>query len=173
VRLLARPPANLADGEYWARVVVSAKGGTVPVSGLADSSGVSVGLSLEVRTVLPLQYRKGRVSTGVQLHEVAAGVEHDSLALRPHLTRVGNGAYLGTLRAVLRDSTGRTLASLSSPLAVYYEMSPRLTAPLPTAGLPPGVYQVQVEAAAEREDIAPELVLASPPARSTLVVRLP
>jgi hypothetical protein len=39
--------------------------------------------------------------------------------------------------------------------------------------LPPGIYQVQVEAAAEREDIAPELVLASPPARSTLVVRLP
>ena len=173
VRLLARPPADLADGEYWARVVVSAKGGTVPVSGLADSSGVSVGLSLEVRTVLPLQYRKGRVSTGVQLNEVAATVEHDSLALRPHLTRIGNGAYLGTLRAVLRDSTGRTLASLSSPLAVYYDMAPRLTAPLPAAGLRPGVYQVQVEASAEREDIAPELVLASPPARSSLVVRLP
>jgi hypothetical protein len=173
VRLLARPPANLGDGEYWARLVVSAKGGTVPVRGVADSSGVTVGLSLEVRTVLPVQYRKGRVFTGVRFTELAAGVEGDSLALRPHLTRVGNGAYLGTLRAVLRDSAGRVVASLASPLAVYYDMSPRLTAPLPAAGLPPGTYRVEMEAAAEREDIAPDLVLASPPERSSLAVRLP
>jgi hypothetical protein len=173
VRLLARPPATLGDGEYWARLVVSAKGGTVPVAGLADSSGVSVGLSLEVRTVLPVQYRKGRVSTGVRLTGVAVQVERDSLALRPHLTRIGNGAYLGTLRAVLRDSTGRVVASLASPLAVYYDMAPRLTAPLPTAGLPAGTYRVEVEAAAERADIAPELVLGSPPERSSVAVRLP
>jgi hypothetical protein len=173
VRLLARPPATLAHGEYSARVVVSAKGCTVPVSGVADSSGVSVGLSLEVRTVLPLQYRKGRVTTGVQLNDVVATVEGDSLALRPHLVRTGNGAYLGTVRAVLRDSSGKTLASLSSPLAVYYDMTPRLTAPLPVAGLPAGTYQVQIEAAAERPDIAPELILASPPVRSSLAVRLP
>jgi hypothetical protein len=173
VRLLARPPASLADGEYWARLVVSAKGGTVPVRGLADSSGVSVGLSLEVRTVLPVQYRKGRVTAAVRLSDLSARVEGDSLALRPHLTRVGNGAYLGTLRAVLRDPAGRVVASLASPLAVYYDMAPRLTAPLPAAGLPAGMYRVDVEAAAEREDIAPDLVLASPPERSSLAVRLP
>jgi fimbrial chaperone protein len=173
VRLLARPPAALADGEYWARLVVSAKGGTVPVRGVADSSGVSVGLSLEVRTVLPVQYRKGRVSTGVRFTELAADVERDSLMLRPHLTRTGNGAYLGTLRAVMRDPNGHVVATLTSPLAVYYDMTPRLTAPLPTAGLPPGTYRVEVEAAAERDDIAPELVLASPPERTSLAVRLP
>jgi hypothetical protein len=56
---------------------------------------------------------------------------------------------------------------------VYCEMTPRLTAPLPVAGLPSGTYQVQIEAAAERSDIAPELILASPPVRSSLAVRLP
>jgi hypothetical protein len=111
--------------------------------------------------------------SNVRFTELAADVEGDSLALRPHLTRVGNGAYLGTLRAVLRDPAGRVVASLASPLAVYYDMSPRLTAPLPAAGLPAGTYRVEVEAAAEREDIAPDLVLASPPERSSLAVRLP
>jgi hypothetical protein len=173
VRLLARPPAGLGDGEYWARLVVSAKGGTVPVHGLADSSGVTVGLSLEVRTVLPVQYRKGRVSTGVRLTGLGVQVEGDSLAVRPHLTRVGNGAYLGTLRAVLRDSAGHVVASLACPLAVYFDMAPRLTAPLPASGLPAGTYRVDIEAAAERQDIAPELVLASPPERTSLAVRLP
>lgn len=173
VRLLARPPAGLPDGEYWARVVVAAKGGTVPVGGLPDSSGVTVGLSLEVRTILPLQYRKGRVSTGVRLTRVSAEVKGDSLAVRTHLQRIGNGAFLGTLRAVVLDSAGRKVAALSAPLAVYYNMEPRLTAPLPVAGLPAGLYQVQVEAAAERQDIAPELVLKATPERYSLAVRLP
>ena len=35
----------------------------------------------------------------------------------------------------LVDSAGQVVASLSSPLAVYYDMEPRLTAPLPAAGL--------------------------------------
>jgi hypothetical protein len=173
VRLLARPPAGLADGEYWARLVVAAKGGTVPVGGVADSSGVTVGLSHEVRTNLPLQYRKGRVATGVKLTRIAAEVEGDSLAVRTHLQRTGNAAFLGTLRAVVLDPAGRKVASLSTPLAVYFDMEPRLTAPLPAAGLAPGMYQVQVEAVAEREDIAPELLLGAPPERYSLAVRLP
>ena len=77
VRLLARPPVGLADGEYWARLVVAAKGGTVPVTGVEDSSGISIGLNLEVRTVLPLQYRKGLVATSVRTSGLSAAVEGD------------------------------------------------------------------------------------------------
>ena len=124
VRLLARPPAGLQDGEYWARLVISAKGGTVPVSGVADSSGVQVALALEIRTIIPLQYRKGRVATGVRTSRLAAAVERDSLAVRLRLDRTGNAAFLGTLRGALVDSSGQVVASVSSPLAVYYDMEP-------------------------------------------------
>jgi P pilus assembly chaperone PapD len=173
VRLLARPPANLQDGEYWARLVISAKGGTVPVTGIADSSGVRVALSLEIRTIIPLQYRKGKVATGIRTSGLAAAVEKDSLAVRVRLDRTGNAAFLGTLRGALIDSTGRLVASVSSPLAVYYDMEPRLTAPLPVAGLPAGRYRLKVDVAAQREDLAPELVLATPAIRDSLEVRLP
>ncbi len=173
VRLLARPPANLQDGEYWARLIISAKGGTVPVSGTSDSSGVRVSLALEIRTIIPLQYRKGKVATGVRTSGLAAAVEHDSLAVRLRLDRTGNAAFLGTLRGALVDSTGRVVTSLSSPLAVYYDMEPRLTAPLPVAGLPAGRYRLKLDVAAQREDLAPELVLATPAIRDSLEVRLP
>jgi P pilus assembly chaperone PapD len=173
VRLLARPPAGLQDGEYWARLVVSAKGGSVPVSGVADSSGVRVALSLEVRTVIPLQYRKGRVATGVRTSSLAAAVERDSLAVRLRLDRTGNAAFLGTVRGALVDSAGHVVATVSSPLAVYYDMEPRLTAPLPAAGLPAGLYRLNVDVAAQREDLPPELVLATPPTRDSLEVHLP
>jgi len=173
VRLLARPPARLPDGEYWARLVVAAKGGTVPVSGVDDSSGITVGLNLEVRTVLPIQYRKGAVATSIRLSRLAAAVEGDSLAVRLRLERMGTAAFIGTLRGALADSAGRAVATFSSPLAVYYDLEPRLTAALPGGTLPAGRYRLRVEVATEREDLAPEALLPSRPVRDSLEVRLP
>ena len=173
VRLLARPPARLPDGEYWARLVVAAKGGTVPVTGVGDSSGITVGLNLEVRTVLPLQYRKGAVATSVRLSRLAAAVEGDSLAVRMRLVRMGTAAFIGTIRGALADSSGRTVATLNSPVSVYYEMEPRVTAAIPGGKLAPGTYRLRVEVAAEREDLAPEVLLPTRPVRDSLEVRLP
>jgi hypothetical protein len=174
VRLLARPPARLPDGEYWARLVVAAKGGTVPVTGVDDSTGITVGLNLEVRTVLPIQYRKGAVATSVRLSRLAAAVEGDSLAVRMRLERMGTAAFIGTVRGALADSAGRTVTTFSSPVAVYYDMEPRLGAALPGgSALPPGHYRLRVEVAAEREDLAPEVMLPSRPVRDSLEVRLP
>jgi hypothetical protein len=173
VRLLARPPARLPEGEYWARLVVAAKGGMVPVSGGNDSLGITVGLNLEVRTVLPLQYRKGAVATSVRLSDLSAAVEADSLAVRMRLVRMGTAAFLGTLRGALADSAGRTVTTFTSPLAVYYDIQPRLTAALPGGTLPPGRHRLRVEVAAERPDLAPEVLLPARPVRDSLEVRLP
>ena len=173
VRLLARPPARLADGEYWARLVVSAKGGTVPVSGVDSTSGITVGLNLEVRTILPLQYRKGAVATSVRLGKLSATVEGDSLAVRMRLERMGTAAFIGTVRGTLADSAGTTVATFADPVAVYYDMEPRFTAALPAGRLRPGRYLLRTEIAAEREDLAPETILPSRPVRDSIEVRLP
>ncbi len=173
VRLLARPPARLPDGEYWARLVVAAKGGTVPVTGVGDSTGITVGLNLEVRTVLPLQYRKGAVATSVRLSRLAAAVEGDSLAVRMRLVRMGTAAFIGTVRGALADSAGRTVATFNSPVSVYYEMEPRVTAAIPGGKLAPGTYRLRVEVAGEREDLAAEVLLPTRPVRDSLEVRLP
>jgi hypothetical protein len=173
VRLLARPPARLADGEYWARLVVAAKGGTLPVTGADSAAGVTVGLNLEVRTILPLQYRKGAVATSVRLSRLTAAVEGDSLAVRMRLDRMGTAAFIGTVRGALADSAGRTVATFASPVAVYYDMEPRFAAALEKGGLPRGRYTLRVEATAEREDLAPETILPARPVRDSLEVRLP
>jgi len=173
VRLLARPPAGLPDGEYWARLVVAAKAGVVPVGGVDTSSGISVGLNLEVRTVLPLQYRKGTVATSVRTGRIVAGIEGDSLAVRLHLERQGTAAYIGTVRGALADSAGRTVATFSAPVSVYYDVEPRFTAALPARTLPPGHYRVRVEVTTEREDLAPETLVVARPVRDSLELHLP
>ena len=173
VRILARPPVGLADGEYWARLVVSAKGGTLPVGGADSSSGITVGLNLEVRTVLPLQYRKGAVATSVRASGLTAGVVGDSLSVRMHLVRQGTAAFIGTVRGALADATGRTVATFSTPVAVYYEVEPRFAAALPGGRLAPGQYHLTVEVTTEREDLAPETLLAARPVRDSLELHLP
>ena len=145
----------------------------MPVTGVDPGSGVTVGLNLEVRTVLPLQYRKGAVATSVRLSGLSAGVEGDSLSVRLRLERLGTAAFIGTVRGVLVDSAGRTVSSFNRPVAVYYEVEPRPTAVL-LAGRPkPGRYLLRVEVAAEREDLAPETILPARPVRDSLEVRLP
>src|SRR5919112_86371 len=52
VRLLVTPPAGLPPGEYWARVMASAKAGETEIGGLADSRGIQAKLALEIRSVV-------------------------------------------------------------------------------------------------------------------------
>src|SRR5207245_2563844 len=106
VRLLARPPAGLPDGEYWLRLVIAAQAGRVPITGVADTTAIQVGLTLEVRTIIGVNYRKGPVSTGVTLSQVTAQIVGDSLITRSKLERRGNAAFIGMIRETLVDSTG-------------------------------------------------------------------
>jgi hypothetical protein len=172
VRLLGRPPAGLKDGEYWTRLVVTAKGGTVPVTGISDSSQIRVGLTLEVRTILPVFYRKGALQTGVSISNLRTAVVGDSLEIRARMERHGTGAFIGTLRGSLADSTGRTVSTFATPVAVYFNIEPRFTAPLarPTA---PGRYTLRLELASEREDLTSDILLQTRPVTDSVEVRLP
>ena len=172
VRLLARPPAALPDGEYWTRIVVAAR--EAPASPApADSAvdGVRIGLTLEVRTIIALIYRKGAVTGGVTATGLAAEVRGDSVAFGVELARAGNAAWLGMLRAELRDSTGTIRARDSSQVAVYYPMAPRYR--LPVAGLPPGRYRLRLVLDGERDDVPPEARLRFPAVRDSVEVTIP
>jgi hypothetical protein len=170
VRLLARPPQGLADGEYWSRIVVSAKGGAVEVAS-ADSAGIRIGLTLEVRTILPLIYRKGAVQTGVAVSDLRASPAGDSLFVRLRLERQGTAAYVGTAKGTLSTLKGATVASFQQPVAIYYDADPVFAMPLPPGAS--GPYRLRVELNSERTDILPELLLRAAPVRDSIEVTLP
>ena len=170
VRLLARPPAGLADGEYWTRLVVAARGGSMPVTGAESATGITVGLSLQVRTIIALTYRNGQVQTGVSSRNLRAIQEADTLAVWMDLAREGNAAFIGTLRSRLVDSTGATLVQDELPIAVYHQMSPRRV--LPLTDVEPGRYLLIVELTSERSDVPPDVVLPIVPVADTVAVQL-
>jgi hypothetical protein len=173
VRLLARPPAGLADGEYWLRLVIAAQAGRVPISGVPDTTAIQVGLTLEVRTIIGVNYRKGPVTTGVALSNVRAQVVGDSLITRSRLERRGNAAFVGTVRATLLDSAGAIRSSFTSPIGVYTTMEPRIGTPLAPPGLPRGRYWLRYEVVAEREDLDPTVVLKASAVRDSVQLVIP
>jgi hypothetical protein len=170
VRLLARPPSGLLDGEYWTRLVVSAKGGQIPVAGVPDTAPIRIGLTLEMRTVIAVFYRKGAVRTGVTLSDVRAEVAGDSLIVRARLTRQGNAAYLGMVRGKLIDSDGKQVAAFKSHLGVYHVLEPRFAAAV--GSLPPARYTLQLEVATDREDLARDGLLRAGTVRGSSAVTI-
>lgn len=171
VRLLVTPPAGLPRREYWARIVVAAKGGQAAVSGLADASAIQATLNLEVRSVVGLFYRPAGLHTGVALERVRSDVVGDSLVGRALLTRQGDAAFVGSLRAVLRDADGQVRSESQLPLGVYYTLEPRFA--LSVAGLERGSYQLSLEAVSSRPDLPPDALLQTTPVRLSAPVTLP
>lgn len=156
VRLLAQPPADLPDGEYWTRLIVTSR--RAQEVAVADTT-MRAGLTLELRTIVSVTYRKGDVRTGVAIDTFDATVVGDSLLARLAVHREGNGAYLGVARfTVLRGESA--VQEWAIPIAVYYAMDRRFAFPL--ADLPPGSYELRFDLTTEREDIPLEHVLPAP-----------
>ncbi len=182
VRLLARPPIELPNGEYWLRLMIAAQAGRVPITGVADTTAIQVGLKLEVRTIIGVNYRKGAVSTGVSLSNLRAQLAGDSVITRAKLERRGNAAFIGMIRETIVDSTGAVRAqrvgdslvtSYQSPIGVYFTMEPRLASAIPAPGLPRGRYWLRYEVVAEREDLDPRVVLKAPAVRDSVQLMVP
>ena len=182
IRLLAQPPAGLADGEYWLRLVIGAQAGRVPITGVADTTAIQIGLTLEVRTIIGVNYRKGPVTTGVTLSRLRAQVIGDSLITRARIERRGNAEFIGTIRETIVDSTGAVrdqrlgdslVATYESPVGLYYVMEPRLASALAKLGLPRGRYWLRYEIVSERDDLDPKLVLQAPAVRDSVQVIVP
>jgi len=182
VRLLARPPIGLADGEYWLRLIIAAQAGRVPITGVGDTTAIQVGLTLEVRTIIGVNYRKGPVRTGVTLSNLRAQIVGDSLVTRAKIERQGNAAFVGMIRETLVDSLGAVhplqvgdsvVRAYQSPVGVYYRMEPRLATAVARPALARGRYWLRYEVVAEREDLDPKVVLKAPPVRDSVQVVVP
>ncbi len=168
VRLLARPPADLPDGEYWTRLIVTGRGASIPVLG-ADS-GVRAGVNLVIRLVASVTYRKGKVSTGVAVRDLGAEAEGDSLMLWAHLERLGNAAFLGTADVEVLAGRDSVVRRWSSALAVYVPMRRRFAFPLDS--LAPGDYRVRLRLRTERPDLPADRVLQAPTVTDSVAVRV-
>jgi hypothetical protein len=171
VRLLARPPVGLEDGEYWTRLVFTARGQSIPVGGIADSSRVQVGLNLEVRTIIAVTFRKGEVSTSIGVEDFAPELRGDTLIVHPRLVRGGEGAFIGRMDVRLLDADDNEAAAWTEQVAVYREYHRRYAYHLPD--LSAGDYRVALRLSTDRDDVPEASRLMAPPLEITAEVVRP
>lgn len=169
VRLLASPPPDLPDGEYWSRLIVTSRGGHIALAG--GDSAVSAGVTLELRTIISVTYRKGNVHTGITMSELDTRIVNDSLIAWLALERSGNGAYLGQVTFDIRDSRDSSWARFPTPIAVYYPLRRRFSFPL--AGVKPGSYSLQFTLNTDREDLDASKVLPADPIEQHIPIQVP
>ena len=171
VRLLASPPAGLPDGEYWARLAFTAKAGQLPVSGVVDTAKVKVGLTLQVRTVIGVHYRKGAVTTGLSLSGLRAVRQGDSVIVHARLERTGNAAYLGTVHGSIISPSGRSMGEFRVPVTVFFTNEPRWAVAI--ANAPAERYALRVEITTDRDDLSQDVMLPVPVVRDSVEVAAP
>lgn len=168
VRLLATPPADLADGEYWSRIVVTSR--AAPARAQTADSGVTTGIDIELRTVLSLIYRKGEISTAIALDSIAAAADGDSLVAMARLERGGNGAWIGNAVFTLADSAGEPVAEWTQAVAVYRSDTRRFVFPLDS--ITPGAYRLRIELNTRRDDVDRRHILQAPPVLDSLPIEV-
>lgn len=167
VRLFATPPSELADGEYWARLIVTALADDQNQS--ATSDRIAVGLGLEVRTILPVLYRKGEPHVAPALGEVTMRRSGDSLLVALPLSLVGNAAFLGTATLTLLDQNNQPVQREELPLSLYSPATPIVK----FAQLDPRARTLEVRVASGREDLEALPVLSAPPVTRTFPLLVP
>lgn len=170
IRLLSRATSTLPDGEYWTRLVISAKGSAVKLSEVraADTAAIRVGVSLEVRTIIALLYRKGPVATGLLVGAPSTRIVGDSVEVRLPLKREGNAAFLGMLRLSLVDANGAEVARAEHQTAVYYDLNPAWRLPLDRSRKGPFTLRVTLDNA--RDDVPSHVRLPFAPVDKTVAL---
>jgi hypothetical protein len=171
VRIVARPPSGLVDGEYWARPSVLSKPSPgEQVSSNHGSNEISVNIGLEIKVFISLNYRKGKVNTGVTISDLLVNIGNNKLILLTSVKREGNAAYLGNIVMRLRNKAGEVIREILQDIAVYYSLMKKIE--LDVKGLQSGSYTVEVELNTRREEQG-GIILPSAPVLISRAVLIP
>jgi hypothetical protein len=172
VRFVARPPSDLPEGEYWARIVVRSKDSRVDIPIDGEGEDISASVNMIVQTAISIKYRAGDCSVGVELAAATARQVDSTVVVMLDLKNRGNASYLGLLNCRLVDNRGREVSSRRLDLAVYRDQLRRMELPIP-AGEFTEPFRVEVSISTEgRKDIPKEDLIPGNTVEKSILVGL-
>lgn len=159
VRLVATPPPGLADGEYWARIVVRTQEGETSIPTPLADGAISTKLNMVMQTAIMVKYRTGNLVSKVEIKGGAAHKTDSAVVVVADLSNVGNVSYVGMLHCRLLDLNKKELARQQTDVAVYRDLKRRIEIPLAKVTAK-GPYQVELSITTDgRTDLAPEDII--------------
>ncbi|MFN1836110.1 hypothetical protein AB2B38_012670 [Balneola sp. MJW-20] len=158
VRFVLRPPAQLEDKGYWARVKVSSNPETAAIETVGnDQVGAQINIILE--QVIGAHYHTRNAATGVAVNNVDfdRGDDGNSGTINIDIERTGNAPFVGSLNFQIIDSDGNTVYQTNATTSVYTNI--RRTYAFDISQWPAGTYKITGNIVSERRDIDPSYLL--------------
>ena len=148
IRVVAKPPKNLKEGEYWGRPIISSQAQSTEDT--TNNPQIGVGLSVKFQTVIAFNYRKGKSSTSINLLSLDAVYQDDKIIVSADMKREGNSAYIGNLILKVYDSSNDLVSETEQEFAVYYSLLKKVAFDVP--GIKKGNYTVELELNTDRKE---------------------
>lgn len=126
IRLVARPPQGLADGEYWARIVVTSREGASQLPAIQGEEQIATRLNMVMQTAIMLKYRTGDCATRIEIGESRAALTEAGAEIMLGLENKGNASYMGVLHCKVSDADGKAVAQREFNIAVYDRLTRRV-----------------------------------------------
>ncbi|MEE9554550.1 MAG: hypothetical protein V3W18_09655 [candidate division Zixibacteria bacterium] len=160
VRLVIKPPDDLPDGEYWARIVVRSQDARTAVPEPDEAAGISTQLNMVIQTAIMLKYRTGELISNLELTSAGAKLHDNIVQVLLDLVSRGNVSYMGILHCRVLDKKDIEIGRGKINLAVYRNLRRRMDIPITAENHNPP-YRVEVRITSEgRTDVPPPDMIA-------------
>lgn len=171
VRIRVNAPNDLDDGVYWARLRTKSTPESPPIE-IASDNAVAALVGISVEQVTGLYYKKGDVTTGIQIQKIHTDlINPNNLDVLIDLERVGNSPFLGTINVSLVDSKNKIISENSVSTTIFFDGVYKQT--LGLEDLPSGDYNINVSFETRRSDISQQDLVQMETVTATTTVTIP
>ncbi|MDR9416426.1 MAG: hypothetical protein RI564_09085 [Gracilimonas sp.] len=173
VRLRLTPQNDLEDGTYWSRIKTTSTPESPPVE-IESDENVTARVGITIEQVTGLFYKKGEVSTGIEVDDIQASIpadNNDQLVVLMNYRRTGNSPFLGSITTTLKNNNGETISEAFRSTTLYFDGTQKEV--LDISELPSGDYTLQVRFESRRSDISANDLVQMEPETATTTVTIP
>ncbi|MTI89171.1 MAG: hypothetical protein FH748_14540 [Balneolaceae bacterium] len=163
-------PGNFEPGTYWSRIKTTSSPQSPPI-GETGNDQVTTQITYNFEQITTVFYKKGNVTTGLNLMDISAGQNEDFIWVKTDLERTGNSPFLGSAYLTVIDDNGNEVLSRRTSVSIYFDYTQAFK--IRPTELPAGEYQAEIRFVSQRSDIPDtEIVETEPVSQSiTFTVR--
>jgi P pilus assembly chaperone PapD len=169
VRLQVRTKSSVKDAFFFSRIKVTS-GQKTPDIEKKPTDVVTTQINFKFDQIFPVFYRKGNVSTGLNVHDVTTTFKDNKLTVVADVERTGNAPYIGSMKAELISAAKEKVALGEATASIYFRMKNKLELDIPKTAK--GKYKLLLTFETKRSDVAAEDMLQAPPITKAVNVNL-
>lgn len=169
VRLRVIPSGLENDGTYWARIRTSAVPVSPPIE-LTSQDAVTAQVGIVIEQVTGLFYKKGTVTTGIEIESIDHVEKDETLDILVGYNRTGNSPFLGTITAELLNADNTVAATDFVSTSLYFDGLHKQV--LDISDVPAGSYTLKLSFVSSRRDISEDDIVQMAPVERTTEITI-